>query len=118
MSESIYQQRLAEISAMPDGPEKDAALAALARDYEGEADLAGAQMKYGNQAVEAGAPGVTQTGGRFGTTVAANPLEHIASGLRTYGGYKDMREAKDAMKSGSADKQKALLDMLSSALRR
>ena len=101
---------------MPDGPEKDAALTALARDYEGEATLASAQMNYGAEAAGAGGLDPMKTGGRFGTTVARSPLEHAAQSLRTYKGYKDMAEAKDTMKTGSASKQQALLDMLRSAL--
>jgi hypothetical protein len=115
-SDSMYQQRLAQIKAMPPGPQQEAALMALSRDYEGEQTAARDQMKYGNEAAMKGGSDPMKTGGRFGTTVARNPLEHIADGLRTYKGYKDMGEAQDTMKTGSADKQKALLAMLRSAL--
>ncbi len=113
---SVYQQRLAQIKAMPPGPQQDAALAALARDYQGENDLASKQMDYAQEAIGAGTPEATQTGGRFGTTVAANPLQHLASGLRTYKGYKDMSEAQDTMKTGSKAKQEALMAMLRAGL--
>jgi hypothetical protein len=116
-TDSMYQQRLAQIKLMPPGsPQQEAALAALSRDYEGEQTAARDQMRYGNQAAMKGGSDPMKTGGRFGTTVARNPLEHIADGLRTYKGYKDMGEAQDTMKSGSTDKQKALLAMLRSAL--
>jgi hypothetical protein len=115
-TDSMYQQRLAQIRAMPEGPEKAAALEALARDYEGEESLASAQMKYGAQAAGGGGLDPLTTGGRFGTTVARSPLEHAAQGLRTYKGYKDMGEAKETMQGGSASKKQALLDMLRSAL--
>ena len=115
-TESMYQQRLAEIRAMTDPAQQQAALEALARDYEGESALAAAQMKYGADAAGAGGLDPMTTGGRFGTTVARNPLEHAAQGLRTYKGYKDMADARDTMKSGSSSKKQALLDMLRSAL--
>lgn len=115
-TDTMYQQRLAQIRAMPPGPQQEAALAALSRDYQGEQTAAQDQMRYANEAINQGQPGVTQTGGRFGTTVAANPLEHMAAGLRSYKGYKDMAESKETMKTGSADKQAALLAMLRSAL--
>lgn len=115
-SASMYQQRLAQIKAMPPGPQQEAALAALSRDYEGEQTAARDQMKYGNEAAMKGGSDPMKTGGRFGTTVARNPLEHIADGLRTYKGYKDMKDAQATMKSGSTDKQQALLDMLRAAL--
>lgn len=116
MDQTMYQKRLAEIQAMPPGPEKDAALAALARDYEGEQSAAMAQQKIGAELMSMGAPKATQTGGRYGTTVAASPVEHLAAGLRTYKGGKDMKEAREMLSSGSKDKKQALLDMLRSAL--
>jgi hypothetical protein len=115
-TESMYQQRLAQIKAMPPGPQQEAALMALSRDYEGEQTAARDQMRYGNEAAMQGGSDPMKTGGRFGTTVARNPLEHMADGLRTYKGYKDMSEAQDVMKSGSDDKQRALIAMLRAAL--
>ena len=116
MDETMYQARLAQIQAMPPGPEKDAALAALAADYKGMQAANTQQMKIGADMASQGAPGVTQLGGKYATAVAANPLEHMAAGLRTYKGMKDMREAKESAGTLSKQKQKSLMDMLRAAL--
>ncbi len=112
MDQTMYQQRLAQIQAMPPGPEKDAALAALSADYEGQQTAAAQQMKLGADMASQGAPGVTQLGGKYATAVAANPLEHMAAGLRTYKGMKDMKEAKETTSGLSKQKQKGLMDLL------
>lgn len=112
MDDTMYQRRLAEIQAMPPGPEKDAALAALARDYEGEQAAAQTQQKIGAEMVAMGAPQAIQTGGKYGTTVAANPLEHLAAGLRTFKGGRDMKEAREKFGELSQSKQKSLADLL------
>lgn len=116
MDQTIYQQRLAQIKAMPPGPEKEAALAALSADYAGQQAAATQQMNLGAEMASQGAPGVTQLGGKYATAVAANPLEHMAAGLRTYKGYKDMKEAKETAGGLSQQKQKSLMDLLRSAL--
>ncbi len=117
MANTIYQQRLAQIKAMPPGsPEQQAALAKLARDYQGEQAAAAQQSRQGMEMSGAQTPRGTQTGGRYGTYVAANPLEHLASGLRQYKGYKGMKKAEDKLEGLSKDKQAALIALLRSGL--
>ncbi len=117
MDQSMYEAYLSQIEAMPDTPEKQKALAALVRSYKEEQAIAQNQSDFGAEAaLMPGAQG-TQTGGKYGTYVAANPLEHLASGLRTYKGYKDMGEARDNMKEMALEKQKALQAMQAAMLK-
>ena len=106
---SILELYKAEIQAMPPGPEKDAALAALVRDYEGELGSANRQQDFGMEMATMGQPEGMQAGGTY---VAANPLEHMAAGLRSFKGYSDMNEAKQMQKTLSAAKQQAMMQML------
>ena len=109
MNNSIMEMREAEIMAMPPGPEKDAAWAELARDYEGELGGANRTQDFGAEmAMAPGAQG-TNTGATY---VAASPLEHLATGLRTYKGFKDMKEARAEQKALSLAKQAALAKMM------
>jgi hypothetical protein len=110
---SILEMRKAEIQAMPPGPEQDAALAALVQDYEGELGAANRQQDIGMEMATMGQPQGMQAGGTY---VAANPLEHMAAGLRSFKGYRDMRDAKKAQKGISAGKQQALIDLLRSGI--
>ena len=116
MANTIYQQRLAQIKAMPPGPQQEAALAKLARDYQGEQAAAAQQSRQGMEMSGAQTPRGTQTGGRYGTYVAANPLEHLATGLRQYKGYKGMEKAEDKLEGLSKDKQAALIALLRAGL--
>ena len=116
MSNTIYQQRLMEIKSMPPGPQQEAALAKLARDYQGEQAAAARQSSQGMEMSGTPTPQGTQTGGRYGTYVAANPLQHLASGLRQYKGYKGMKKAEDKLEGLSKDKQAALIELLRAGL--
>jgi hypothetical protein len=106
---SVMELRKAEIQAMPPGPEKDAALAELVRDYEGELGSANRQQDFGMEMATMGQPEGMQAGGTY---VAAHPLEHMAAGLRSFKGYRDMRDAKREQKSMSAAKQEAMMKLL------
>ena len=116
MSDTVYQQRLQQIQQMPPGPEREAALAALSRDYAGLQAAAQTRQQRGYEMASEKGPQGTELGGKYSTYVAANPLEHLASGLRRYKGYKDMREADEELGTLSEDKQKTLADLLRSAL--
>jgi hypothetical protein len=103
---------------MPDGPERDQALEMLSRDYPGLSKTARTSQEQGfEMAMSPGAKG-TQLGGRYSTYVAASPLEHLATGLRQYGGFKKMKKAEDDLAGLSTDQQKSLSDMLKSWLDR
>jgi len=111
MDPSMYQQRRNQIASLPPGPQKEAALAALLRDYAGEQSAAQTAQEQGfEMATAPGAQG-TQLGGKYSTYVAASPLEHLASGLRQYKGYKGMKESKDKLKELSEQQQKAREDL-------
>jgi hypothetical protein len=113
---TMYERRLAEIQAMPPGPDREAALELLSRDYPGLAKTATTSQEQGfEMAMSPGAKG-TELGGRYSTYVAANPLEHLASGLRQYGGYKKMNKAEEQLDQLSKDKQRSLMDMLRAGL--
>ena len=117
IDETAKQKRIAEIRAMPPGSvQQQQAIDDFSRDYGGLQSAAQDQMRYANQAINQGQPEATRTGGRFGTTVAANPLAHIASGLRSYRGYKDMAEAKDTQKKNSEMQQRARAALLRAGL--
>ena len=116
MDKTMYEMRLAQIKQMPPGPEQDAAIAALSADYAGMQSAAEDQQAFGAKAALMGSPDAIQTGGKYGTTVAANPLEHMAAGLRTYKGYKDMGDAQESMSDMSMQKQQALRDLLKAGL--
>ena len=106
---SILELRKAEIQAMPPGPEKDAALAALVRDYEGELSASNLQSEQGYEMANAAMPTGTDTGRTY---VAANPLEHMAAGLRAFKGNRDVRDARREQKEMSAAKQQAMMELL------
>ena len=106
---SILEMRKAQIEAMPPGPDKDAALAALVRDYEGELRAADSQSAQGFEMANMGQPQGMHAGGTY---VAANPLEHMAAGLRAFKGNRDVRDARSAQKEMSAAKQQAMMQIL------
>ena len=106
---SVMELRKAEIQAMPPGPDKDAALAALVRDYEGELGASNLQSEQGFEMANMGQPTGTDTGRTY---VAANPLEHMAAGLRAFKGNRDVRDARREQKEMSAAKQQAMMQML------
>jgi hypothetical protein len=106
---SILELRKAEIQAMPPGPDKDAAEAAFVRDYEGELAASTLQSDQGFEMANMGQPEGTTT---RATYVAANPLEHMAAGLRSFMGNRDMRDARKQQKSLSAAKQEAMMRLL------
>ena len=116
MDQTMYEAYFSQINAMPDGPEKRAAQAALVRSYADEQKMAQNQNDFGAEAALMAMPEGTQTAGKYGTYVAANPLEHLAAGLRTYKGYKDMGDSRDQMKELAAEKQKALQAMQAAML--
>lgn len=100
MDKDMLEARLAEIRQMPPD-QQAAALAALSRDYQAEqADLE-SQREFGmDQAGTGIAKGAIAgpSGNPYTAYMAASPLEHLASGLRTYKGMKDIRESRDSMK--------------------
>ena len=111
-NQTMMEARRAQIMAMPEGPEKDAAIAALVADYQGLGAAAEDQQSFGAKAALMDMPEGVQTGGKYGTYVAASPLEHLAAGLRTYGGYKDMGQARDARQKLADEKQAAMVALL------
>ena len=116
MDSTMWQAMYQKIQAMPESPQKAALLAKMARDYQGEQSAAETQQSQGfEMAMSPGAKG-THLGGKYSTYVAANPLEHIASGLRQYKGYKGMKEAREALGSLSKDKQQSIVDLLRAGL--
>ena len=116
MDTTMYENERNRIAAMPPGPAKEAALAALLRDYAGERDTAKADRELGAELIMEDGPSGTQIGGRYSTYVAASPLEHLASGLRKYKGFKDYRKGQDELDQLSKDSQKARTSMFRSGL--
>ena len=116
MSPDMIEAFKRKIEQMPPGPQKDAMLARLSRDYQGEADLAGKVYERNRDLADMAAPGVTQTGGRFGTTVAASPIEHVTTAIRRGQGMRGENQAMEDLKSLSKDKQQAVIDLLRSGM--
>jgi type II secretory pathway pseudopilin PulG len=61
------------------------------------------------QQQDASAPDGRMVGGHY---VAANPLEYLAAGLRSYGGIKGEQQSNQELKDLGAQKQKAIADAL------
>lgn len=116
MQKTMMEAYYAQIQGMPEGPEKSAALAALVKSYPELGGIAEDQQSFGAKAALMPMPEGTQTGGKYGTYVAASPLEHMASGLRTYKGYKDMGEAKTAREELAMEKQAAMAALMKAGL--
>lgn len=95
-NETMRQARLRQISTMPPGPAKEAALAAMLRDHTRAKEEIDAERARGEAMMDTPAAKGTHLGGRYSTYVAASPLEHLATALRTYGGAKKIREANAA----------------------
>lgn len=94
--DSIFQKRLAEIMAMPDGPEKQEELRQLSLDYPGMLEDLAEQREFGESMANSESPrgGVAGPASNpFSYYVAASPVEHAASGMKQYMGHKERKEA-------------------------
>jgi hypothetical protein len=116
-NDTVRTAMLSQLEAMPPGPERDAAVAQFVADYAGQEKMATQDRNFGEEMAMSPMAQGTQTGGKYGTYVAASPLEHLASGLRQFKGFKDVKDARADQKASSAAKQKAMMDMLSAQLR-
>jgi hypothetical protein len=113
----MYEQRMAQIRTLPPGPQKEAAMAAILRDYKGEGELAGADMEMGAEMVGTPSPGTVQgKSGDYTVQYAASPVEHLASALRQYKGGKMMKDARAQLKGLSEEKQRGLTDLFRAGL--
>ncbi len=116
LDKTMYEKRMAQIAALPPGPAKDQAIAELTASYADMGSAADSQRAAGVEATMADMPGGMNTAGKYGTYVAASPLEHLASGLRAYKGYKDISEADAQQELMAKQKQQALERMLRAGL--
>ena len=110
---SIAKRRYDEIMAMPDTPEKTAAIQEWARDYPGEAEMLQADRTFGEKMVQQESPrgGVAgPSSNPFSIYVAANPLEHAAAGAEKYMGYKNRKKAQTGLEELSDARQQALIN--------
>ena len=113
--ESIFQARLKAIQGMP--PEQQqAALADLARDYPGRMAQAKERLSTGAEMYSAPTPGMREgpSGNPYAVSIAANPLEHLATCMGRYMGGRDMKEARQEMKDLSAGKERGLGGLMES----
>lgn len=95
---SMFQKRLEEIQAMPDGPAKDEEIRKLAMDYPGMLEDLQKSREFG----EGLATGESPRGGVAGPAsnpfsyyVAASPVEHAAAGAQKYVGWKERQKSMD-----------------------
>lgn len=116
MSPDMIDQFKRRIEQMPPGPQKDAMLARLARDYEGEQALGESNLERQRGLADLESPGGTKLGGRFSTYVAASPLEHVTTAIRRGQGMRGEKEEMGNLKSLSKDKQQAVIDLLRSGM--
>lgn len=105
-----------QIAQMPPGPQKQAMLARLARDYQGESDLANRQLDTAEVDARMPSPEGQSLGGRYSTHVAASPLEHVTSAIQRGRGMKKEKEMVKNLQGLSQDKQQAIADFLRSGL--
>ena len=113
---SMYEQRRNQIAAMPPGAQKEAALAALLRDYQGQTAAAENDMARGQGMADTPMAQGQQLGGRYSTYVASSPLEHLATGLRQYQGNKQAKTAKEKLEELSTQQQQAREGLFRSGL--
>ena len=91
---NLSQEQMNYINGLPPN-EQEAAIQALTQDYEGKRGTLGDEMANAQQAMGAAAPEGRQAGGVY---TAANPLEHLASGLRKREGRDNYDTALSASK--------------------
>ena len=116
MDLSMYEQRKNQVAAMPPGPQKEAAMAAILRDYQRETAEADAAMMRGQEMSDSPNAQGQQLGGRYSTYVASSPLEHLATGLRQYQGNKQAKTAKEKLEELSKQQQQAREGLFRSGL--
>ena len=91
--------RLAEIDAMPEA-ERGEALRMLGQDYKGQRDMLNRSMDFNESQLQAASPESRVAGpssNPFAIEVAANPLEHIASGMGKYKAGTDIRSDRESL---------------------
>ena len=120
MDNSVWEERLRQIEAMPDGPEKDKALDQLTRDYPGLSEALRSDVDFGEEMAltpmpEGGIAGPSSN--PFAVYVAGSPLEHAAAGAQKYLGHRERRGARDELDALSAQKQDATDALMRSAIR-
>ena len=95
---TMFEKRLAEIQAMPDGPEKQEALRQLSLDYPGRlADLQRQEEHYGEMAGKAMPQGTLAgpSSNPFTRYVGAGPVQHAVAGAEKFMGHRKRQEAMD-----------------------
>jgi hypothetical protein len=102
----MFQRRLEEIQAMPEGEAKQQAIKELTQDYQGLRELLGADVSAAEQLFNTKMPEGRNAGGIY---VAANPLEFVSSALRQGLGakgransMKQLRDLSDSQSSANA----------------
>jgi hypothetical protein len=120
MDNSVWEERLRQIEAMPDGPEKDLALEQLTRDYPGLAESLRSDVAFGEEMAMTPMPkgGVAGPASNpFAVYVAGSPLEHAAAGAQKFMGHRERKGARDELDALSAQKQDATDALMRAAIR-
>lgn len=112
---SMFERRLQEILAMPDGPEKENELRQLSLDYPGRLEDLAKQQAFSQELSTQGMPHGQVAGSAsnpFSVYVGANPLEFAAAGVEKYMGHKQNRDIQQQMtklrEQGEGQNQKLL----------
>lgn len=110
--ETGFQKRLAYIQSLPEGQEREEAIADLSRDYPGRMAVAESELAEANQALDSSmVMPQTQTAGPssnpFAVAVAPNALEYAAQGLRGYNAVQDRDRLRGEIEELSLGKERA-----------
>jgi len=116
-----FELRLEIIRSMPEGPEKEQALEQLFRDYPGEVEDLESKRDQGFKLATGGIAQGTIAGpasNPYTQYVAASPFEHAANAMKTYQGFKSMKESDAGLKEIRDQKKDAAMNIGQAALQK
>jgi len=115
---TAFELRFEIIKQMPEGEQKNKAMADLFKDYPGLIAEAQDEIDKGTDMAYQASPEATNAapGNPYSYSVAANPLEHIAVGAQRYMGQKQIADARQRMGDLSSSKEAAATALGQAAL--
>lgn len=109
MDKDVLELELERIRQLPPD-QQEAAIRQLSLDYPGLTDALQGDVDFGEERMMADSPEgrYGPSGNPYSVYVAANPLEHLASGMSKYQGGVERREARKGLDALSKMKQEAV----------
>lgn len=113
--ETMFQKRLAQIRAMPEGEAKQAALQALAMDYPGRIQAIEQQQEMAKQMATAPMPEGKLAGSHgnpYSVYIGASPIGMAATAAGQFKGhrnYRDLKDQREKLLSKGEEQTQALL---------